>query len=373
MHHDQSEPHSDNPGVTLPRTGSSEANAASSATSARFSTLRRKLMPWLQILGLLLVIAAVWYVFQQPDLLTRAWTALKAQPWQMIALLLALPLVNWLLSAILFWVLTRQFAKITLSEMTMLIGSAWLLNVLPMRPGLLTRVAYQSVVHKMSMKQNLIVVVYGSITTLLSIVIVVFGLLITLGVMRISLLPSDAAGRILGATLLLLTAAIAIAAWMLATSPKPSPTGVHGQQPRKFQAPIATWRVLTATVMRMIDFASWTVRYYLAFAALGKPIDWSEASAVAIVSLLVGLLPVQMGPREWAVGLISSVLPSFRSSNGAVGGSAITSPASGLTVDLFNRALELAVSLPIGLVCTWMVSRRLKQALRARENSARAK
>jgi hypothetical protein len=72
----------------------------------------------------------------------------------------------------------------------------------------------------------------------------------------------------------------------------------------------------------------------------------------------VQLSPVQLGPREWAVGLAGTFLPSLKKA----ATSTTINPITGLTADLLNRAAELTVSLPVGLICTWWVFRAVRRA-----------
>ena len=98
-------------------------------------------------LGTALVVAAVVAVARQGAGLTGVVDALRTSPSWLVALLLALPFLNWLCSAASFHVLTNRYGKVGAVEMGAVIGSAWLLNYLPMRPGLVGRVAYHKKVN----------------------------------------------------------------------------------------------------------------------------------------------------------------------------------------------------------------------------------
>ncbi|HYC99669.1 MAG TPA: hypothetical protein VEB22_00450, partial [Phycisphaerales bacterium] len=261
-----------------------------------------------------------------------------------------LPLASWLLVTLLFHVLTNHCAKVRLGEMTALIGSAWLLNVIPGRPGLMGRVAYHTLVNRMSMKDCVKVIVMGVAANAVAIALAL--LLIGATYMGGSMLPgtlaADYAPRLLvfgaGGTLALLLSA----AW-LQRSGKPVTAG-----------PMTPWRFTFAVAMRYADYLVWVARYWLAFTVIGAPITLAEAAGVAVVSQVVQLSPAQLGIREWAVGLAGAFLPSLKSTAATT----TVKSATGLTADLLNRAAELAVSVPVGLICTWWVFRAVKRAER---------
>ncbi|HZW06904.1 MAG TPA: hypothetical protein VFF65_07250, partial [Phycisphaerales bacterium] len=239
---------------------------------------------------------------------------------------------------------------VRLGEMAALIGSAWLLNIIPGRPGLMGRVAYHTLVNGMSMKDCVKVIVVGVAANAVAIALAL--LLIGATYMGASMLPgtlaADYTPRLLifgaaGTLALLLSAA-----WVQ-RSAKPANAG-----------PMTPWRFTFAVAMRYADYLVWVARYWLAFTVIGLPITLTEAAGVAVISQVVQLSPAQLGIREWAVGLAGAFLPSLKSSAAA---GAVKS-ATGLTADLLNRAAELAVSLPVGLVCTWWVFRAVKQAER---------
>lgn len=303
-----------------------------------FATLRRKALPWLQVVGFLLVILAVWMVVRQRDLLTQAWSSLRGAHPGLIAAVVLLPLANWIIVTILFHVLTNHQAKVRLGEMAALIGSAWLLNVVPMRPGLMGRVAYHKVVNGIPVKQSVKVIIFGIICNAVAIAIA----LTALGAI---VLVNQASPSVLGFAAAAAMAFLLAVAWWQKTS-----------NASYANAPMSPWRFTLGVALRLADYYVWVIRYYLAFSIIGFSISWPEAAGVAVASQLVQLLPVQVGPREWAVGLVASFLPSTR----ALSTSTIRT-TTGLSADLLNRASELAVSLPIGLACTWWVYRRLRR------------
>ncbi|MDP1661197.1 MAG: hypothetical protein Q8L55_04700 [Phycisphaerales bacterium] len=313
--------------------------------------LRRRVVPWLQVIGLLLLALAVYLVIGQKDLLSNAWASLKSAPaWQIVAVV-TLPVANWLIVTLLFHALTNHCARVRLGEMTALIGSAWLLNIIPGRPGLMGRVAYHKLVNRMNIKDCVMVIMMGIAANGVAIALAL--LLIGATFLGGSILPQELSVAytprllIFGAAATL--AMILSVAWLQ-----------HGSRPVG-TGPMTPWRFTFAVAMRYADYLVWIARYWLAFSVIGIPITLTEAAAVAAVSQLVQLLPVQLGPREWAVGLAGTFLPSLR----PAAASTTVNPVTGLTADLLNRAAELAVSLPVGLVCTWWVFRAVRRAERA--------
>ena len=86
----------------------------------------------------------------------------------------------------------------------------------------------------------------------------------------------------------------------------------------------------------------------------------------AQAAALVPFLGNGLGLTEWAVGLTAAALPSWMA--GGVG----PEQSVGLLAALVNRAAEVAVALPVGLVSAWWLSRRWKAA-RAVASSPRSK
>jgi hypothetical protein len=105
-----------------------------------------------------------------------------------------------------------------------------------------------------------------------------------------------------------------------------------------------------------MDTLVWMGRYAVMFALLGREITLPQAAAIAAASqaaMQVPLVGNGLGVREWAVGLVAPVLPSWM--NATSGG---LSRGLGLSADLLNRGFELAAALPVGLICTALLGRR---------------
>lgn len=309
---------------------------------------RRRIVPWLQVAGFVLLALAVFMVVRQRDvsgqnLLSAAWTSARAAAAWKVAVVLLLPVVNWWVVTLLFLALTRHDApRVRLWEMGALIGSAWLLNIIPGRPGLVGRVAYHKAVNGLAVKGSVKVILLGVVSNVAAVGLAL--LLVGAGYLTGQILPGEI--RAEGTEKFLVLGGAATAALLLGLA------WVQRGRPVRAGAPMALWRFVFAVAMRYVDYLVWVVRYWVAFDVIGMPITLTEAAGVAVVSQVVQLSPAQLGVREWAVGLAGGVLPSLRGLEGA-GARA----GSGLTVDLLCRAAELAVQLPVGAVCTWWVVR----------------
>jgi hypothetical protein len=313
------------PGPAQPPPGDASGAAAAAAS-------RRKRGLALFLLGVVLVVAAVWTVMRQTATLQTAWESARAAPWWMIALVALLPLLNWLLSSLVFWVLTGRYGRVGLAEMAALIGSAWLLNNLPMRPGMVGRIAYHKLVNGIPVRDSIRVLVCALGCT------------------------ATAAGIVLAAAALThLTGGGAIALTGILTAVTVPLALASAATRRSAGAASMRWRLLTATALRIADVALWALRYWLVFRLIGVPIGPEAAAIVAAASQAAMVVPVQLGVREWIVGLAAAWLPP--SLAGAAGPGVGVAP--GLLVDLVNRAAEILVALPVGMLSgVWLAGRR---------------
>src|SRR5690606_21044113 len=98
------------------------------------------------VAGALLMALAVWIALRRGGM-ESALDSLRQAGALTVLALFALPIASWLLTATLFWALTRRFGRVRWTEMTALIAASWLLNNLPMRPGMVGRVAYHRLVN----------------------------------------------------------------------------------------------------------------------------------------------------------------------------------------------------------------------------------
>jgi hypothetical protein len=295
------------------------------------------------VVSAVLMGAAVWAVRTQWGSLTQVAETARGGQWRLAGAAVALPVFNWILTSGVFYFLMNSGEgaagcgrrHVPLGEMTLLIGSAWLLNYLPLSPGMFGRVAYHRAVHRVPVIASI-----GVLVAALVIGIVVVGAVLAVVV---------AAGRSLSAQTyaVLLGAPVVMLAGLAWAGARLRPAG-------------RTWRYAAAAALRWLDVVVWMARYFVVFELLGRRLTLPEAAAIAAASqaaMQVPLIGNGLGVREWAVGLVGPVLPPWMSA-----GSAGLSRGLGLSADLLNRGFELIAALPVGLACTAALARRQARA-----------
>src|SRR5690606_6920191 len=161
-----------------------------------------------------------------------------------------------------------------LGEMHALIASAWLLNYLPLRPGLVGRIGYHRAVNGIPVKHSVRVLAESVVLGGLAIAVL---LAVALAARGLAPLPA-----------LLLAAA-------------PAALALAAALPLARAGPLA-WRFAAAWGLKYADMLAWAARYAVVFALLGAPIDAPSAVLIAAVSQLALLVPFTgngLGLREW--------------------------------------------------------------------------
>jgi len=283
-------------------------------------------------IGVALLIAAAWMVARHPDDLRRALDAARAAPVWAVALLLSLPIANWLLISGVFWTLTHRRAphRVPPDEMAALIGSAFLLNYIPLRPGLFGRVALHRTLHHIPLRDSGMVLIENIICGGISIALC-FAALVAMTCIEST---SGVAAALAIAFLPSLIAALTL--------------------------PLHARPYAVATLLRTFDLLAWSARYCAAATIAGRALSLPEAVALASVSQVAMLLPLAgngLGLREWAVGLTAAWLPAALPAWSP--GTDPMSSATGIMIDLVNRAAEMVIALPLGLACGAIVARRV--------------
>jgi len=284
--------------------------------------------------GVLLLAAAVWAVASQRGAVAGSMDAVRAAPAWMVAVALLLPVGNWLATAASLRALTLRRARgrhVARGEMLALVGSAWLLNYLPLRPGMVGRIAYHKRVNGIAVRDSVLVLVEANAMTAVAV-----GLMLAIAVA----LRAAPAGASWSWLVLVLPGAVLAAAW-----------GAGAARGASWTA----WAV--AATARYADLMVWLARYACAFALLGRPLSVEGAAVLAAVSQAAFLVPFVgngLGVREWGIGLVAA--------SWAGADSAREAAAFGLAADLLNRAVEVAVSVPVGIACTAWLGRRLASA-----------
>ncbi|MCW5775514.1 MAG: hypothetical protein KIS87_03585 [Phycisphaeraceae bacterium] len=284
--------------------------------------------------GVMLLAAAVWAVASQRSAVAASLDAVRAAPAWMVVVVLLLPMGNWLAASASLRALTLRRARgghVGRGEMLALVGSAWLLNYLPMRPGMIGRIAYHKRINGIAVRDSVLVLVEANAMT------------------------AGAVGLMLAIALALRAApAGASWAWLVLVLPGAAFAGAWAAGAARGTVWTAWAAAATA---RYADLMVWLARYACAFALLGRPLTVEGAAVLAAVSQAAFLVPFVgngLGVREWGIGLVAA--------SWAGADSAREAAAFGLAADLLNRAAEVAVSVPVGIACTAWLGRRLARA-----------
>lgn len=273
-------------------------------------------------LGVLLLTAAAGVLLSRPERLGDLTARLGEAPWWAVAFILLSPLANWLLVSACLWMLLRRHGRVGLGEMNALVGSAWLLNHLPMRPGLIGRVGYHRLVNNIRVRDAVEATLWS------------LGLAAASGLMAFGLaarVGPEAGG--LAVALLLLGPPCVVGA--LAAG-----LGWIGRAR-------GAW-ILGALAARYADMGLWAVRYAVVFGVMGVEMSAVQIVMVTAVSQVAQLVPIAgggMGLREWLVGLTA--------------GSLVEGFEAALAGDLINRGAETLVVIPVGLISGAVVARRV--------------
>ncbi len=291
-----------------------------------------RVVAWL--CGIALIGAAIWMIARDSSVsqsnfekVREGFQRLSAT--QCVALLL-LPVASLFLTTACFWQLMRGHGRVGFPEMWHLIASSWVLNLLPLKPGLIGRVVYHTRVNQIPATTSVRVLIEASAA----------------GVVGVALLSGLLIREKVGA---LWFDGLIAAAWLALLG-----LGIWGfLRPNKI-AP----RFASATLLRSLDAFTWVLRYGLLFRLIDVDLPLSSAAVIAAGAQAASYVPLVgngLGVREWVVGALSR-----RVSPGAMGLSA--GMAAGLTADLCNRLIELIILGPIGLLGVWWVARRVRHA-----------
>lgn len=273
-------------------------------------------------IGALLLVAAIAVVWRNQDQITTALEAIRHPSLVHVSILLMCVLMNIILSGVLFSLLIARYGKVGILEMQALIASATLFNYLPLRPGLLGRIAYHKSINDIP--------------------------------------ATDAAKTVIQA----LICTVCVAAWfvlvMIVSAMLETHLWIGGMLPIAFIAvgvSRSTWRIYAlAFGVRYLEVIIWALRYWAAFALLGVEINPQTSLALACISIIATMVPFLsngLGLREWAIGLATPFLAVH-----------ITHMQIGLTAELVNRAGELIIVTITGLIgIAYLARRKRMQAL----------
>ena len=277
-------------------------------------------MRWLGLaIGVACLAGAIVVALRERAALEAALGALRtARPAAIVLLLLgfvaAIPL-----TAALFVLLIRRFARVGFGEMLALIAATSLANMLPLKPGLIGRAAWHRVHHGVRATDTLRTVIEAILLSAL------------VAALMLAAVPPL---RALGAPVALALLAPAL----------PAVAGILPRA-RTFAA---------ALLVRQCEFAVSVGRYAIALELVGAVAGDGVAIETAIVlscasavATLVPFVSNGLGLREWTTALI---LPALDAGTFA----------AGVSAELVLRAAELLVTVPAGLVGGAWLARRAR-------------
>jgi hypothetical protein len=322
----------------------SAANAAT-VMSSLYSDTRERTRRVRRVLGfvagLVLFVAAIVAVLGNAQPISVAFDKLAGGAWWLFPAMMLLPLVHFPLTGAVFWAATPPDQsgrpRVGLMEMTALITTGNLANYLPLRPGMVARIAYHRAVNGIPVVESARIL--GSVLAA--------GLMAAALFLVAALAAQRSAGGVvpgLPAAVLLLPIAIGLLACVY----------FRGSSGLMTSSAARWWMVL---VLRYVDLGVWAIRYGVAFWAVGVPLSPAQAALYAVVANVAMLIPLAgngLGIREWVVGLVGPMLPA------AVLG-ASTLKQQGLTADLLNRAAEIAVSVVVGSIAAGWITRHVRR------------
>ncbi len=271
------------------------------------------------VLGVGLLVAAGMTIASSPGSFDDLLTSLRDAPMWAVVTIIVAPVVSWVLVGSCLRMLLLRHGRVGHIEMLMLVGSAWLLNHLPMRPGLVGRLGYHKVVNNIRIRDAVEATLWS----------VGFNALSNAMIIALCFVVPDgtSATRLI---MVLVAPAAVIGLLGIAAGTRSRPAGL----------------LLGGLSMRYADTLVWLVRYAAVFAAIGIEMTPVQIAMVTAVSQFAQLIPLTgggVGFREWGVGLAAK--QSGQLMQAAIG------------ADLINRIIETIWVIPIGFYSTWWVAR----------------
>jgi hypothetical protein len=279
-------------------------------------------------LGAVLLLVAIVVLARQQATIRAAIESIAsfppAQRARLIATVLGSVLLNVALTGAMFSLLMSRYGRVGVLEMQGVIASATLMNYLPLRPGILGRVAYHKSVNQIALRDSAKVIVQAA--------------------------TLSAACAMFLALIVLLCRQRHLSPWLVACAPLPVLL-VAG----------ALWRggarmLVWAAAVRLLDVLVTAARYHAAFALIGSPIDFTASigfACIHVIAFMVPLISNGLGLREWAIGLLAPAIASYQME-------------LGITADLLNRAAEVVIVTLTGVPATlWLAHRARRRGVRA--------
>ena len=306
-------------------------------TTAMQHKLAKHLKPFTPILGLALLILAIYYALQNLSL-----TTLKSiHPLYLFAII-ALVFINLLLTTSLFHTITKSFttsSPVRFPLMFKLIAASSLLNYIPLlRPGLWGRAAYLKSTHNLALKDSLL-----TLALILALSLYIF--IPTTSILLLGLLDEFPP---LAINLTLIIAFIILT--LIPHFLKPIIKTLLLNRPHTITTP-TLWPLL-----KILDMLIAALRLYLAFLALGSPISYHTALLATAASLLIkllGLTPNGLGLSEWTVAALIALTPTTASTT--IPTITPITASLALTAALIDRAADILLTLPLGLLTSYQL------------------
>ena len=275
-------------------------------------------LKWIgMVIGVTLLIAAIAVTVSQRQTLMQARAAIQQMPAERLAMLAGLivltVIANVFLTGLMFSMLISRYGRVGRIEMQALIAASTLLNYLPVRAGMLGRVAYHRAYNDIPLRHSAKAIVQAVALSGISV-------------------------ACLGGAILL-SRQSQVSLWSACAIPLAAAAAC---------ALVPTLRIwMGAGIVRDVELLLNAVRYWAAFALIGSPIPAEGAIAFACLSALTTMVPFLsngLGLREWAVGLALPLLTTYQME-------------LGITADLVNRAAEMVVAIPLGVLGMSIVAR----------------
>lgn len=287
------------------------------------------------VIGMVLLAGAAVYLLADPQTVGEFVEHLQSAPlWAAIVVIVG-PIVNWLFVGLCLHALMRRHGMVGVREMLELVGSAWLLNHLPMRPGLVGRIGYHAKVNQIRVRDSISASIWSMIHAAIANAI-------ALGLMLI--VAEDTSLPIL-----MLILSIPVGVFAISTVF----AFLHSDK---------LGYLMLGLVFRNADLLVWMVRYAAAFAILGITITPMQIVLITAVSQIAQVIPITgggLGTREWGVGFVAKMTST---------GAQITLRTA-ILADLINRVAETIIVIPLGLVCTALVTRRFRAHQREQDGN----
>lgn len=233
-------------------------------------------------------------------------------------------LANLVLTGVFYWGITTGFdanPPLGLGRMTGLISISSLLNYLPLRPGLVSRVMFLKVHHGVPIRQSLVI----------SFFVVILSAIISASVVLLGLCGAVYSGtRGISGQVIVPILGLIIVTCVCSLMPLVA----------RRMAPQSMQLAWLLPVVKTLDILAGGMRFWLALRVVGLPLTYSQslvAAAGGMLVSLIGLTPNGLGIREWTVTGVLVAMTAVDS--GYVAMAAV-----------IERGIEVMVMVPCGLI-----------------------